>query len=391
MIPYGKQNISQQDIEAVVEVLRSDYLTQGPRVGDFENGVLNKLGAQYAVASNSATSSLHLACLALGLKPGQRLWTTPNTFVASANCGRYCGANIDFVDIDPVTYNLCPKKLAEKLATAEKEGTLPHILVAVHMCGQSCDMNAIFHLAQRYGVKIIEDASHAIGGRYEGNYIGNCQYSDITVFSFHPVKIITCAEGGMALTNNEDLAVTMRHLRSHGVSYRGKNGEEKEEGAWYYEQEALGFNYRMTELQAALGLSQLSRLDAFVSRRNELAARYHEKLSGLPLFTPSLLDGCLSSWHLYVIQLSAPSSRRHIFDTLRAKGVGVHVHYIPVHTQPYYRNLGFDWGDFKVAENYYHAAISLPLFYDMTNQQQDQVVTALSQALTKQALTEHTP
>ncbi|WP_394210457.1 UDP-4-amino-4,6-dideoxy-N-acetyl-beta-L-altrosamine transaminase [Enterovibrio calviensis] len=381
MIPYGKQTISQADIDAVVDVLSSNFITQGPKVGEFEHAIASKIGAKYAIASNSATSSLHLACLALGLREGLRLWTSPNTFVASANCGLYCGAEVDFVDIDPVSYNLCPEKLAEKLALAKQENTLPHVLVAVHMCGQSCDMEAIHRLSKQYGFKVIEDASHAIGGRYQGDYIGSCRYSDITVFSFHPVKIITTAEGGMAITNDLALAKALESLRSHGVTRDPAELVDAGQGAWYYEQQGLGYNFRMTDLQAALGVSQLTRLDAFVKRRNALARRYNRLLENLPLATPTLLESCESAWHLYVIQLAEPDCRRHVFDTLRAKGIGVHVHYIPVHTQPYYRELGFDWGQFPVAENYYHAALSLPLFFDMTEDEQDQVVAALTEAL----------
>ncbi|CZF79907.1 UDP-4-amino-4, 6-dideoxy-N-acetyl-beta-L-altrosamine transaminase [Grimontia celer] len=381
MIPYGKQNISQDDIDAVVDALTSDFITQGPRVTQFENAVAQKVGAKHAVAVNSATSALHIACLALELGKGQRLWTSPNTFVASANCGLYCGAGVDFVDIDPSTYNLCPKRLAEKLEHAKLTDTLPHIVVVVHMCGQSCDMEAIHQLSEQYGFRIIEDASHAIGGKYQDQYVGNCQYSDITVFSFHPVKIITTAEGGMALTNNPALAKAMENLRSHGVTRDLESLADSNQGAWYYEQQSLGFNYRMTDLQAALGTSQLARLDAFVERRQALADRYTEKLSARPLITPTLLPASKSAWHLYVIQLAELDCRRRVFDELRAKGIGVHVHYIPVHTQPYYRELGFEWGQFPAAENYYRAALSLPLYFDMTEDEQDTVIQALADAL----------
>ncbi|USH03406.1 UDP-4-amino-4,6-dideoxy-N-acetyl-beta-L-altrosamine transaminase [Grimontia kaedaensis] len=381
MIPYGKQNISQDDIDAVVDALTSDFITQGPRVTQFENAVAQKVGAKHAIAVNSATSALHIACLALELGKGQRLWTSPNTFVASANCGLYCGADVDFVDIDPATYNLCPKRLAEKLEHAKLTDTLPHIVVVVHMCGQSCDMKAIHQLSEQYGFRIIEDASHAIGSKYQDKYVGSCQYSDITVFSFHPVKIITTAEGGIALTNNPELAKAMENLRSHGVTRDLESLVDSNQGAWYYEQQSLGFNYRMTDLQAALGTSQLARLDAFVERRQVLAERYTEKLSALPLTTPTLLPASKSAWHLYVIQLAEPDCRRRVFDELRAKGIGVHVHYIPVHTQPHYRELGFEWGQFPAAENYYQAALSLPLYFDMTEDEQDTVIQALADAL----------
>ncbi|WP_163390808.1 UDP-4-amino-4,6-dideoxy-N-acetyl-beta-L-altrosamine transaminase [Enterovibrio norvegicus] len=381
MHSYSRQAINQADIEAVLEALQAEYITQGPRVLEFEQAVANKVGAAFGVAANSATSSLHLACLALELSAGKRLWTSPNTFVASANCGLYCGAEVDFVDIDPDTYNLCPKKLEEKLITAEQANQLPDVLVAVHMCGQSCDMAAIDRLAKQYGFHVIEDASHAIGGKYQDEYVGNCRHSDITVFSFHPVKIVTTAEGGMAVTNNAELAKAMENLRSHGITRDPAALKDANQGAWYYEQHALGFNYRMTDLQAALGVSQLTRLDEFVERRNQLAQRYNEKLTSLALTTPTLLTDCKSAWHLYVIQLEDPSCRRRVFDTMREQGIGVHVHYIPVHTQPYYQALGFDWGQFPVAEAYYHAALSLPLFFDMTEDEQDQVVAALSDAI----------
>ncbi|KKD59476.1 spore coat protein [Grimontia sp. AD028] len=381
MIPYGKQNISQDDIDAVVDALSSDFITQGPRVTQFENAVAQKVGAKHAIAVNSATSALHIACLALELGQGQRLWTSPNTFVASANCALYCGADVDFVDIDPATYNLCPKRLAEKLEHAKLSDTLPHIVVVVHMCGQSCDMDAIHQLSEQYGFRIIEDASHAIGGKYQDQYVGNCQYSDITVFSFHPVKIITTAEGGMALTNNPALAKAMENLRSHGVTRDLESLVDSNQGDWYYEQQSLGFNYRMTDLQAALGTSQLARLDTFVERRQVLADRYTEKLSALPLTIPTLLPASKSAWHLYVIQLAEPDCRRRVFDELRAKGIGVHVHYIPVHTQPHYRELGFEWGQFPAAEHYYQAALSLPLYFDMTEDEQDTVIQALADVL----------
>lgn len=381
MIPYGKQNISQLDIDAVVEVLSSDWLTQGPRVNQFERAVATTFGAKYAIAANSATSCLHLACLALGLQKGQRLWTSPNTFVASANCGRYCGADVDFVDIDPHSFNLCPKKLAQKLHLAKKNNTLPSIVIAVHIAGQSCEMEAIYALSKQFGFRLIEDASHAIGGRYQGQYIGNGRYSDVTIFSFHPVKIITTGEGGIALTQHADIAQRMEDLRSHGITRDPRALIDSEQGAWYYEQQSLGFNYRMTDLQAALGISQLSRLKQFITRRAYLANRYNQKLAHLPLTTPTIHGDCDSAWHLYVIQLANPDCRRRVFDSLRANNIGVHVHYIPVHTQPYYRELGYDWGDFPVAENYYRAALTLPLYFDMTEQQQDTVIAALTALL----------
>ncbi|MBB3189434.1 UDP-4-amino-4,6-dideoxy-N-acetyl-beta-L-altrosamine transaminase [Halomonas cerina] len=384
MIPYGRQDIQPQDIDAVLEVLQSDFLTQGPAVPHFEQAVANQVGARHGVAVNSATSALHLACLAVGLGEGDWLWTSPITFVASANCGLYCRATVDFVDIDPRTYNLCPQALEAKLARAEREGRLPKVVVAVHLCGQPCDMQAIHALSERYGFRVVEDASHAIGGRYRGEPIGNGRYSDITVFSFHPVKIITTAEGGLAVTNDDRLAETMALLRSHGVTRDPALMTQEAEGPWYYQQVALGFNYRMTELQAALGESQLARLEDYVARRHAMAERYDRLLAELPLTTPWQHPDSYSGRHLYVIRLELEAiqpSHRRVFEALRDQGIGVNLHYIPVHTQPYYRELGFAPGDFPEAERYYAEAISLPLYPTMTETQQDEVVAALTRAL----------
>ncbi|MBS7691510.1 UDP-4-amino-4,6-dideoxy-N-acetyl-beta-L-altrosamine transaminase [Pseudomonas lalucatii] len=384
MIPYGRQDITQADIDAVVGVLQSDFLTQGPMVPRFEQGVAMHVGAKHAVAVNSATSALHIACLALGLGPGDRLWTTPVTFVASANCGLYCGAEVDFVDIDPHTYNLCPLALERKLEQAERGGKLPKVVVPVHLCGQPCDMQAIRALSKRYGFRIIEDASHAIGGRYRGEFIGNCRYSDITVFSFHPVKIITTAEGGMALTNDVELANRMALLRSHGITRDPAQMTHEADGPWYYQQVDLGFNYRMTELQAALGVTQLERLDLYVARRHELARRYDQLLAGLPVTTPWQHPDSYSGLHLYVVRLQLDKLRtghRQLFESLREKGIGVNLHYIPVHTQPYYQRMGFGAGDFPQAEAYYREAISLPMFQTMTLEQQDSVVATIEKSL----------
>ncbi|SFP33097.1 UDP-4-amino-4,6-dideoxy-N-acetyl-beta-L-altrosamine transaminase [Ectopseudomonas composti] len=384
MIPYGRQDITQADIDAVVEVLQSDFLTQGPMVPRFEQGVAHHVAAAHALAVNSATSALHIACLALGLGEGDRLWTSPITFVASANCALYCGAQVDFVDIDPRTYNLCPKALERKLQAAEREGALPKVLVAVHLCGQSCDMQAISVLAKRYGFKVIEDASHAIGGKYRGEFIGNCRHSDITVFSFHPVKIITTAEGGMALTNSAELGGKMALLRSHGITRDPSQMTHAADGPWYYQQIDLGFNYRMTELQAALGFSQLRRLDQFVARRHELAARYNRLLATLPVTTPWQHPDSYSGLHLYAVRLKLEQigkSHREVFESLREQGIGVNLHYIPVHTQPYFQRMGFKPGDFPEAERYYAESISLPMFQTMTDAQQDDVVVALQRAL----------
>ncbi|OBY92290.1 UDP-4-amino-4,6-dideoxy-N-acetyl-beta-L-altrosamine transaminase [Pseudomonas sp. AU11447] len=384
MIPYGRQEILQTDIDAVLEVLGSDFLTQGPMVPRFEQHVAGHVGARHALAVNSATSALHIACLALGLGAGDTLWTTPVTFVASANCALYCGAEVDFVDIDPKTYNLCPQALAGKLERAEASGKLPKVLVAVHLCGQPCDMAAIHGLAQRYGFKVIEDASHAIGGKYRGEFIGNGRYSDITVFSFHPVKIITTAEGGMALTNDAHLAQRMALLRSHGITREPSQMTHEPDGPWYYQQIELGFNYRMTELQAALGISQMQRLDAYVARRHLLALRYDKLLASIPVTTPWQHPESYSGLHLYVIRLQLDKSARshlEVFQQLRAAGIGVNLHYIPVHTQPYYQSLGFKKGDYPHAEQYYQEAISLPMYQSLSAEQQDQVVTALGQAI----------
>lgn len=384
MIPYGRQDITQADIDAVVGVLQSDFLTQGPMVPRFEQRVADHVGANHALAVNSATSALHIACLALGLGPGDRLWTSPITFVASANCGLYCGAQVDFVDIDPKTYNLCPVALAEKLAKAEQNGCLPKVVVAVHLCGQPCDMQAIYSLSKRYGFKVIEDASHAVGGKYQDAFIGCCRYSDVTVFSFHPVKIITTAEGGMVMTNSDALHNKMTLLRSHGITRDPLQMTHEPDGPWYYQQIDLGFNYRMTEIQAALGISQMERLDHFVAIRHQLANRYDRLLADLPVTTPWQHPDSYSGLHLYVIrlQLDAVSrTHRQVFEFLREQGIGVNLHYIPVHLQPYYRKLGFTLGDFPHAERYYTEAISLPMFQTMSEAQQDEVVAALKEAL----------
>ena len=384
VIPYGRQEITQADIDAVVSVLQSDFLTQGPMVPKFENMVASHCGTAHALAVNSATSALHIACLALGLGQGDWLWTTPITFVASANCGLYCGAQVDFVDIDPVTYNLCPQALERKLIAAEREGRLPKVVVPVHLCGQPCDMQTIHALAQRYNFKIIEDASHAIGGKYQGEPIGNCRYSDITVFSFHPVKIITTAEGGMALTNSDELANKMALFRSHGITRDAAQMTHESDGPWYYQQIELGFNYRMTELQAALGVSQMERLDAYVARRHQLARRYDELLANLPVTTPWQHSDSYSGLHLYVIRLKLDKishNHRQVFESLRESGIGVNLHYIPVHTQPYYQRMGFNPSDFPLAQDYYHEAISLPMYQSMSDMQQDEVIKALRKSI----------
>lgn len=384
IIPYGRQDISEEDIRSVVDVLRSDRLTQGPTVPRFEQAVANYCGARHTVAVNSATSALHIACLALGLGEGDWLWTSPNTFVASANCGLYCGAKVDFVDIDPRTYNMGVDALRQKLERAESEGKLPKIVIPVHFAGQACEMKDIRGLADHYGFKIIEDASHAIGGRYLDEPVGNCRYSDITVFSFHPVKIITTGEGGMALTNDVRLAERMAILRSHGITRDPANMTHEPDGPWYYQQIELGFNYRMTDIQAALGVSQMARLDEFVSRRHNIAWRYDELLADLPVLAPWQHPDTYSALHLYSIRLMTDRvaiSHRKVFESLRAAEIGVNLHYIPVHTQPYYRSMGFRSGDFPEAEQYYAEAISLPIYPMLTEHQQAYVVQTLAKIL----------
>lgn len=380
MIPYGRQSLDQADIDAVVAVLQSDWLTQGPTIERFEQAMAARCEAGYGVAVCNATAALHIACLAAGLGPGDRLWTTPNTFLASANCGRYCGAEVDFVDIDPLTWNLDANALALKLEAAEHNGTLPKVLVAVAFSGQSCDMQAIGKLAERYGFTVIEDASHAVGASYAGRPVGCGEFAAMTVFSFHPVKIITSAEGGMVLTNRPELAERLQRLRSHGMTRDPAQMTEPSHGPWYYQQIELGFNYRITDLQAALGLSQLSKLEGFIARRRELAARYDRLLADLPLSLPSAQPGAQSAWHLYVVRLQLDRiklSHREVFEALRAAGIGVNLHYIPVHLQPYYREQGFTEGDFPEAERYYAQAISLPMFAALTDEQQDYVVEQL--------------
>ena len=384
MIPYGKQDINQSDIDAVINVLKSDFLTQGPQVPLFEKIVSNYCGVEYGVSVNSATSALHIACLALDLGKGDWLWTSPNSFVASANCGLYCGAKVDFVDIDPRTYNLSAKELEKKLIQAKQDGKLPKIVIPVHFAGQSCNMKKIHLLSQEYGFKIIEDASHAIGGKYLEKPIGGCQYSDITVFSFHPVKIITTAEGGMAVTGSEALKEKMQLFRSHGVTRNKKLMTKESEGGWYYQQVALGFNYRMTELQAALGISQMQRLDEFVAKRHILQKKYDLLLEDLPIIKPYQDKDSYSALHLYPIQIDVDKSgrsRKQIFNKFVENGVNVNVHYIPIHMQPYYQQFGFKEGDFPNSEAYYACTISIPLFYGMTDSQQDRVVSILKKAL----------
>lgn len=382
MIPYGRQNISKDDIDAVLEVLSSDFITQGPKVPEFEESLCNYTGAKFASVCNSATSALHIACLALGLSKDDILWTSPITFVASSNAALYCGAKVDFVDIDPLTYNMCPLKLEEKLLDASKKNILPKIIIPVHLCGQSCDMKKIKELCDKYDVKVIEDASHAIGGKYLNEPIGNCRYSDITVFSFHPVKIITTAEGGAALTNQKGLQNKMNLLRSHGITKNdAKMIGEGSHGSWYYQQIDLGFNYRMTDIQAALGISQLKRIDTLILKRHEIASTYNDAFDGVTsVKTPYQLSSSYSSYHLYVIRLQLKNinkTHKEFFEELRNKGIGVNLHYIPVHLHPFYLNFGFKNGDFPNSERYYSEAISLPMYPDLSFDDQEFVIRSI--------------
>jgi len=392
MIPYGRHDVTQADIDAVVAVLRSDFLTQGPAVPAFERAVLSRTGARHAVAVNSATSGLHIACLALHLGPGDRFWTVPNTFVASANCGRYCGADVDFVDIDPLTWNISVPRLREKLVQARNDKKLPKVVVPVHFAGQPTEQEKIWELAQEFGFRVVEDASHSIGATRNGEPVGSCRWSDITVFSFHPVKTITTGEGGMVLTNDTALADRMTMLRSHGITrdsarffdqvdQEGVAGSKLTPTPWHYEQQTLGFNYRMTDIQAALGASQLDRLDRYIQRRTVLARRYDDELKDLPLQLPTIQSGNKSAFHLYVVRLKLLASgktHRELFESLRQQGIGVNVHYIPVHTQPYYRMLGFRTGDFLEAEQHHREAVSLPMFPSLSDESQSEVVAKLS-------------
>ena len=386
MIPYGRQDIQDSDVDAVINVLQSDFLTQGPAVPRFEQAVSKHCGAHHAIAVNSATSALHIALMALDVTAGDVVWTSPNTFVASSNAALYCGASVDFVDIDPVTYNMSVSALSDKLAHAKTTGRLPKVVIPVHLTGQPCDMAQVHDLAQQYEFKVVEDASHAIGGQYQNQPIGNCAYSDVTVFSFHPVKIVTTAEGGMALTNYDTLAEKMALYRSHGITRDPALMTQTSDGPWYYQQIALGYNYRMTDLQAALGVSQMKRLNHYIARRHDIATRYNQELSELPLTLPTQATYGHSAYHLYVIRLDldviAPLTHAQVFQSLRDRGILVNLHYIPVHTQPYYQAMGFRWGDFPQAEAYYKSALSIPMYPTMSDDDQTQVIQALHEILT---------
>lgn len=382
-IPYGKQSIDDDDIAAVIDVLNSDFLTQGPVIPAFEQAFCDYTGAKHAVAVSNATSALHIACLALGVGEGDLVWTSPNSFLSSANCALFCNAQIDFVDIDPNTYNLCADKLAQKLHLAEQEGHLPKVVIPVHFAGQPCDMASIHALSIKYQFAIIEDASHAVGASYKKHKIGHCEYSDICIFSFHPVKIITTAEGGLALTNNVEIATKMRQFACHGTTRLKNDLSNQQQGDWYYEQERLGYNYRMTEMQAALGLSQLTKLDHFIEQRHHLFEHYSILLTGLDITLPQLNSNAVSALHLYPICLnpSLVPYRKQIFQALREEGIGVQVHYIPIHTQPYYQALGFAWGDFPISERYYQSCFSLPLYSTLSFEQQERIKQVLEDIL----------
>lgn len=384
MIPYGRQQIDDEDIQAVVSVLKSDFLTQGPVVPAFESAISKYCSVDHAVAASSATAALHVACLALEVGPGDLVWTSPISFVASSNCALYCGAQVDFVDIDPETYNMSTEALVHKLEEAEAVGRLPKVVIPVHMCGQSCEMAAIHRLSKRYGFRIIEDASHGVGGSYQGTPIGCCDFSDIVIFSFHPVKIITTGEGGVAVTRDAELATRMRLFRSHGITRDNALMTKEPEGTWYYQQIELGYNYRLTDIQAALGVSQMQKVDSFVRKRQYLADRYFRLLSSLPVSLPKIIPAARSSWHLFVVRLRLDQIRRsqkEVFNFLVGRGIGVNLHYVPIYTQPYYRKLGFKDGYCVEAESYYSEAISIPLFAGMTEEQQDEVVRSLTEAL----------
>jgi len=383
-IPYGNQHINKDDIRAVIEVLTSEYITQGPMVPRFEEAVANYCETEHGVAVNSATSALHIACRALGLKMNDSLWTSPNTFVASANCALHCGAKVDFVDIDPRTYNMSAETLEAKLQKAEKVGSLPKIVIPVHFGGQSCEMNKIAELAQKYGFSVIEDASHAIGGKYLNKKIGSCSYSDMTIFSFHPVKIITTGEGGMILTKRKDLHERLQLLRNHGITRKPSLMTKPSDGPWYYQQIDLGYNFRMTDIQAALGFSQLQRIDEFICQRHRLANRYNEALANLPLTLPWQHPDSYSSWHLYVVRLQLSrigSTRAQVIEAMHNAGIGVNIHYIPVHYQPFYKKLGFKTGDFHEAEKYYSEAMTLPLYPRLSFTEQEVIVRTLGKVL----------
>ena len=381
IIPYGRQDITQEDVDSVIKVLKSDFITHGPSINLFEESLRNYTKANFVSVLNSATSALHISCLALGVGKDDIVWTSANTFVASANCALYCGARVDFVDIDPLTNNICVNSLEEKLIKAQKSGNLPKVVIPVHLTGQSCKMNEIYNLSLKYGFSIIEDASHAIGGHYENHLVGSCKYSDITVFSFHPVKIITTGEGGAAHTNSKDLHDKIKLLLSHGITKEPSVVDPELNGLWYYEQFDLGYNYRMTDIQAALGVSQIKRLDKIIKDRNRIAKRYDAELKQLPIKIPTVIDECLSSRHLYVIRLNVEEidhTHKEIFKDLRKNGIGVNLHYIPVYYHPYYKKMGFKKGYCPESEKYHNEAISIPIYPTLSESDQTRVIDVLT-------------
>jgi len=380
LIPYGRQNISQEDIDAVIETLQSPFLTQGPKVPEFEKEICSYTGGRFATAFNSATSALHAACFALGLSKGDIFWTSPISFVASANCGLYCGASVDFVDVNPKSNNICPNELEKKLIESKKNKTLPKVLIVVHLSGMPCEMKKIHALSVKYDFRIIEDASHAVGSEFEGKKTGNCEYSDICIFSFHPVKIITTAEGGMAVTNSKEIHDSLTLHRTHGITKDESKMSKTPDGPWYYEQKILGFNYRMTDIQAALGISQLSKIDTFILKRRQIEKRYDQELSSLPIILPEKSNNALSSLHLYIIKIKldqVSKSHKEIFTNLQLKGIGVNLHYIPIYRQPYFARYNFDQSQFLNSELYYSHAISIPMHASMSSKDQDLVISAL--------------
>ena len=389
MIPYSRQNISEEDITAITDVLKSDYLTQGPKTPEFEKIVSEYCGVKYGCAVNSATSGLHIACLALGVGKGDIVWTSPISFVASSNCALYCGATVDFVDIDSLSNNMSVISLEEKLILAKKKGNLPKVVIPVHLSGKSCDMERIHDLGREYDFKIIEDASHAIGASYKNQKVGSCSYSDITVFSFHPVKIITTCEGGMCMTNDGDLYNLLLRYRSHGITRHSEEMKNKPDGLWYYEQLNLGYNYRLNDLQSVLGISQMQKLDSFVKERNIIATSYNGLFSRSQIDLPKIKSENYSSWHLYIIRINSNNNglnRNFVFEKLRNNGVYVNVHYIPIYRHPYYQKMNFKLKDYPEAEKYYKEAISIPIFPGMTSEQQEKIISIISEPIGYQNL-----
>lgn len=376
MISYGRQTLSDDDLEAVINNLRTDLITQGPVIKDFENAISEYTQARYVTSTSHGTSALHLACLALGLQAADTVWTSPISFVASANCALYCGATIDFVDINASTLNIDIDLLEDKLKTSK---TPPKILIVVHMAGLPCEMQSIHELSRKYGFYIIEDAAHALGAQYLQKPVGSCEFSDLTIFSFHPVKSITTGEGGAVTTNRKALDLSLKKLRNHGLERDFSDSDEHRDEPWYYEQSCLGFNYRLTDFQAALGVSQLKKLDTFIEKRQSIFNYYQQHLNNLPLQLP--VDDSASAFHLYIIQLKENSAirRKALYHYLVKNGIKTNVHYIPIHLQPFYQKLGFRQGDFPVAERYYQRALTLPLFPELSINNCQQICQLIDQ------------